>query len=127
MNTGDTFFGIDEKGHLWVILSDVANDGSVAIANFTTHDPERRPTCDDTCVVVTPAEHSYPTHDSCIFEQGTLPANLRLIRERVATGKYEEHDPLSAPLLERIQQGALDSPHTPEPIKTAIQRSLPQW
>ncbi len=121
MNIGDTFFGLDEKGHLWIILSAVADDGSVASANFTTHDPVRRSTCNADCVVVVPGEHSYPTHESCIFYLGAALPDLNLIRERVASGRYEAHDPLSAPLLERIRLRALNS-EAPEAVKAAIRR-----
>ena len=126
LNPGDTFFGLDEKWHLWVILSDAADDGSVVVVNFTTHDLARRATCHSACVVVAPGEHSYPSHDSCIFYLGAAPANVRLIRERVANGRYEALDPILAPLLERIRRGALISPDPPEPLKPAIRRSLRQ-
>ncbi len=122
MNIGDTFFGLDEKGHLWIIVSEAGDDGSVAAVNFTTHDPARRLHCGTDCVIVVPSEHAYPTHDSCIFYLGAALADLRLIRERVASGRYEAHDPVSAPLLERIQLGALAFAQIPEAVKAAIRR-----
>ena len=121
MNIGDTFFGLDNKGHLWIIVSEAGDDGSVATVNFTTHDPARRRNCNADCVVVVPGEHSYPTHDSCVFYLGAALADLRLIRERVATGRYEAHDPVSASLLERIRLGVLAFAETPEAVKAAIQ------
>ncbi|MCY4372469.1 MAG: hypothetical protein OXC31_01775 [Spirochaetaceae bacterium] len=122
MKIGDTFFGLDEKGHLWIIVSEAGDDGSVAAVNFTTHDPVRRPNCNADCVVFVPGEHAYLTHDSCIFYLGAALADLRLIRERVASGRYEAHDPVSATLLERIQLGALAFAETPEGVQAAIRR-----
>lgn len=126
MNVGDTFFGLDEKNHLWIILSDTADDGSVAAANFTTHDPGRRPTCSADCVVVVPGEHPYPTHDSCIFYLGAALPDLELIESRVAEGRYETHQPLSPSLLARVQQGALRNLDTPAEVRVLIQQSLGQ-
>jgi hypothetical protein len=121
VNVGDTFFGLDEKNHLWIILSDAADDGSVVAVNFTTHDLARR-TCSLDCLVVAPGEHPYPTHDSCIYYLGASMPNLQLIRDRVASGRYEAHEPVSAPLLERIRMGALTS-EADEAVKAAIRQS----
>ncbi|MDE2744751.1 MAG: hypothetical protein OXI41_02030 [Chloroflexota bacterium] len=123
MNIGDTFFGLDQKGHLWIIVSEAGDDGRVAAVNFTTHDPVRRSHCGADCLVIGPGEHPYPTHDSCIFYQRAALPDLSLIREHVASGRYEAHEPVSAPLLERIQLGALIS-KAREPVKAAIRRDL---
>lgn len=121
MNIGETFFGLDEQGHLWIIVSEADDEGRVAAVNFTTHDPARRAHCGSDCVIVVPGEHPYPSHDSCIYYRGAALPDLDLIRERVASGRYEAHEPVSAPLLERVRVGALTS-EAPEHVKAAIRR-----
>ncbi|MDE2966132.1 MAG: hypothetical protein OXS30_01410 [Chloroflexota bacterium] len=123
MNIGGTFFGLDERGHLWIIASQEIDDGNVAVVNFTTHGPGERSHCSNHCLVVAPGEHSYPSHESCIYFRGAQMMDIGLIRERVASGRYEAHDPVSPELLERIQLGALTS-DAPEAVKAAIRRDM---
>ncbi len=124
MNLGDTFFGLDRRGHLWAILSEPDNEGLVAVANFTTHDPEHRQTCSNDCVEVRQGEHDYPSHDSCIYYRGARLEVQRRIRDAVASKKFEQGAPLGASLLLRIQQGALDSMYTRPEVEQAIRRAL---
>ena len=126
MNPGDTFFGFDRRGHLWMVLTAESTDGEVVIANFTTHDPGIRPTCDADCLVVQPGDHPYPRHDSCIFFQGAMLTSNRALRIGVAEGVYDPQAQLSPALLNRVRKGALESELTAEPIKTAIRRGHPQ-
>lgn len=125
MNPGDTFFGFDKRGHLWIVLTEEDANGDVVVANFTTHDLARR-TCSLDCLVVASGEHPFLRHESCIYLQGaSLTSNPRLERgvtERV----YHPQASLSAGLLSRIREGALASSNTPEPLKPAIRQSLGQ-
>ena len=124
MNPGDTFFGLDERGHLWIVLTSETADGEVVVANLTTHDPERRRTCDDRCVVVRPGEHPYPSHDSCVFYRDAFLTRAELLRQGLANRTYRPGDPLAPSLLGRIRQGALDSALTAAPVKAAIRWGL---
>lgn len=121
MNPGDTFFGLDDRGHLSMVLTAEMPDGDVAVVNFTTHDPQTR-RCGQACVVVRPGEHSYPRHDSCVFYRGASLTSLEWLRRGVENRTYTMNAPLSPQLLARIRQGALDSPRTPVDVKAAIRR-----
>ena len=122
MNPGDTFFGLDLRGHLWMVLTAETPEGHVAVANLTTHDPARRRLCDERCVVVRPGQHPYPEHDSCVFYRDAFMTSRELLLQGVANRTYRPGAPLAPPLLERIRQGALDSPLTATDVKIAIRR-----
>ena len=125
MNLGDTFFGLDERGHLWMVLSSETAAGEVAVANLTTHDGERLD-CDESCVIVRPGEHPYPSRDSCVFWRAAFMTSVAWLRQGVDSRTYRMNEPLSAQLLARIRQGALDSPLIDKHVKEAIRRDLPQ-
>ena len=122
MNAGDTFFGLDERGHLWILMTSETADARVAVANLTTHDPDHRRTCDDRCVVLRPGEHSYPSRDSCVFYRDAFLTPAGILRQGIANRTYRTGAPLTAELLQRVRQGALDSPLTDRPVKAAIRR-----
>ena len=109
-----------------MVLTAESADGEVVVANFTTHDPDIRPTCDANCLVVQPRDHPYPRHDSCIFFQGAMLTSNQSLQVGVAEGVYDPQAPLSPALLDRVREGALESNMAAEPIKTAIRRGLPQ-
>ena len=120
MNPGDTFFGLDERGHLWMVLTAETPGGEAAVANLTTHDPERRRLCDERCVVVRPGQHPYPEPDSCVFYRDAFMTSAEWLRRGVANRTYRPGPPLSPALLDRIRRGAVDSPLTASPVKAAI-------
>ena len=124
MNPGDTFFGFDKRGHLWMVLTAEGVDGEVVVANFTTHDLDLRPTCGTDCFVAQPSEHPYPRRESCIFFPGSMLTSNRALSISVAEGAYDQQAPLSPALLDRIRQGALDSPLTAAQVKAAIRQGL---
>ncbi|MCY4390662.1 MAG: hypothetical protein OXE43_01255 [Chloroflexi bacterium] len=125
MNPGDTFFGLDAGGHLSMVLTAETPNGDVAVANFTTHDPEIR-RCGEMCVVVPPGEHPYPRRDSCISYRHSSLTSLEWLRRGVENRTYTMREPLGSQLLARIRQGALDSPLTPQEVKAAIRQDRPQ-
>ena len=43
-----------------MVLTSETQDGQVAVANLTTHDPERRRLCDDRCVLIRPESIHIP-------------------------------------------------------------------
>ena len=127
MNTplriGDAFRGIDELHHVWFILTHPSHDGSVVIANFTSHLPGRKPACNPNCVIVQPGEHPYLSKTTCIFYQDIRTTTVNQIANGIA-GEFREEAPLSSELLRRIQQGALDSDHVIEGVKAAVRHSM---
>lgn len=114
MNAGDTFLIPDGFGsHLNFIIALLA-DGSLVICHFTT----LRARSDRTCVVRA-GEHPFIDRDTSIrFDQAYIcPVDRIGNLESIITRKME---PLSPDLLERIRQGALDSPQTPDIIKQRL-------
>ena len=126
MNSGDTFFGLDRVGHLWIVLTTETLSGQVAVANLTTHDPEQRRSCDDECVIVRPGEHPYPRHDSCVFYRDAFLTSFDVLRRGLENRSYMPGDPLTPQLLERVRHGALASPLTDRSVEAAIRRDLQQ-
>lgn len=123
LRIGDAFRGIDELHHVWFILTYPSPDGTVVIANFTSHLPGRKPTCSGSCVVVHPNEHSYVRRLTCVFYQDIRTTTMQRI-ERGIAGEFRREASLSPELLYRIQQGALDSDHVIEGVKDAVRRSM---
>lgn len=109
-----------------MVLAAEDADGAVVVANFTTHDPDLRPTCGGDCLVVQPGEHPYPRHESCVFFQGAMLTGNRALMTGVAEGAYVQQPPLGPALLDRIREGALESELTAGPVKTAVRRPLPR-
>lgn len=118
MKPGDTFYLLDfAGGHINFVL-EMFPDGSVITCNFTDYANHSDKTC-----AVEIGEHPSITKKSAVnfgkahhCECGSpLEALHRLIGR-----KYEE--PLSATLLARIRQAAIDSPRTPDNIKTALKK-----
>ena len=123
MSPGDTFFGFDKRGHLWLVLTEEDANGDVAVTNFTTHEDGVRRTCGADCLVVQPGEHPYPRHETCVFYQRATLTSRAALRRGVNEGLYEPQAPLTPELLQRVRMGALTS-EAPEPVKAAIRRDL---
>lgn len=123
LRIGDAFRGIDELHHVWFILTHPFPDGHVVIANFTSHLPDRKPTCSASCVVVYPNEHPYIRRPTCVFYQDIRTTTVQQIQRGIA-GEFRREASLSPELLHRIQQGALDSDHVIEAVKDAVRRSM---
>ena len=126
MKPGDTFLGLDDRGHLGIVLIVSTADGSAVVANLTTHDQARKRFCSNDCVIVRPGEHPYPWHDSCVFYRNAFLTRQDLLQRGLDNGTYSLRDPLSEALLQRIREGALDSGLTDRAVKAAIRRSLGQ-
>lgn len=119
MKVGDTVFGLDDK-HLWIVLTSPTPEGTVAVANLTTHDPVERTFCNPQCVVVHPGEHPYPKHDSCVHYQKAYMTDFKILRRGIERRLYRMNAPLAPALLERVRQGALDARMTSRDVKLAI-------
>ena len=123
LRPGDTFWGIDREHHLWIALTAPEPDGSIFVANFTSHSPASKTLCDANCTVVHPGEHPYPRRPSCVYYRGSHAENQMAILRGIER-PFRRGEPLSPALLRRVQQGALDSPRTPDDVKDAIRASL---
>lgn len=123
LRPGDTFWGLDRQHHLWIALTPLAPDGSIFVANFTSHHPSVKASCDEHCTVVNPGEHPYPRRPSCIYYRGSHAETQQDILRGIER-PFRRGEPLSPQLLRRVQLGALDSPRAPDDVKDAVRASL---
>lgn len=116
MNAGDTFLIPDGISiHLNFVL-EVLPDGSLIICHFTTRRRHSDPTC-----IVQPGEHEFIDRETAVrFDQAHVcPADRIVNLQGVIVRNLA---PLSAALLARIRQGALDSPQTSDEVKELLRR-----
>lgn len=115
MKPGDVFLVPDAIGtHLNCVLA-VLKDDSVVLRHFTSR--QRR--SDMTCVIRA-GEHSFFDRETVLrYDQAYVCSAETGVAalERLITRRFE---PLKPELLARIVQGALDSPQTPDKIKTLL-------
>ncbi len=107
---------------LWFVLSSATADGLVAVASLTTHG--RSLTCSDACIVVRPGEHPWISRDSCVCYRGALMNAVAPLDSAKLARALEQSAPCSDELLLRIQEGALNSPLAPLPVKSASRATL---
>ena len=115
--------GLDLKGHLWIVLSHPTESGTIAVANLTTHRPLVK-SHSPTCVFIQPGEHPFVTRVSCIaYHRASMKAS-RPFDSRVRRGELVEYLPFVSDLLNRVQHGALGTPHIPALVRDAIRATL---
>ena len=119
---GSAFLKLDRWNHLWFAISLPNSEGEVAIANLTTHRPERPD--HEACQVLRPGDHLYIRHDSCIYYRGARLISADLLEDRVATGVSPRHETASRELLRKIQDAALTSRETDVAVKRAVRDTL---
>lgn len=115
MKAGDAFYLPDWSGGHINFAIEVFPDGSVITCNFTNHTR----TSDKTCVVVQ-GEHPSITKTSVVNFAKAHHCEAGIPLESLKKLIESHKPPLSAELLARIRQGALDSPRTPDKIKDAL-------
>jgi len=104
---GDTFLRTDSDRHLWVVLSDPEKDPyHVLLVNMTTLTPLRERAC-----VLNHGDHPWITHETCInySDSDTVITTLELLLGAKDGGAIHLQDPLAAPVLRRILDGAVIS------------------
>ncbi len=106
MNAGDTLIvpqpaeGVD--GHLWIILSDPAQDADrLVMVSFTTFRRDKDQTC-----VLRPGDHPFVTRDTLVCYADARIATNAQLESLVSKGLMKRNKPVSAELLQRIRQGA---------------------
>lgn len=122
---GETFDGYDERGHLFVVISQTTAtvSGEVALTNLTSHYSDRA-RHDATRVTIHSDEHPWVRRDSCVYYERVELVNPSSIDRGVHDGEFQVHPPLSPQLLRRVQLGALASPLVSDEVKDAIRASL---
>jgi len=125
LKCGDSFLipkSAKATEHLWIIVSEIdAHTGKAICVNVTT----LRRHSDITCVLKR-GDHPFVVHDSVInySDARELPINLVEQAFGAKTQRFvcELHEPCTAELLARIQQGLIDSRFTPKGIKMQCKR-----
>ena len=105
--------------HLWVVISDANEEADVVVVMLTT----LRARSDTTCVIQA-CEHPWIKHQTVVAYNIAEWQSVTRLEQLIAQRMVALQPPLSAGLLLRIQQGALDSSRTPSRIKRAIRRTL---
>ncbi len=85
---------------------------SVVVVNFTTKKPGK----DDT-VVLTPQDHRFIRHETVVSYPDARFVKVSVIQEYMTQGQSTFDDDCADDLLEKIQDGLLASPFTPNKIK----------
>ena len=121
MRLGDTFLNLNPGSpeHLWIVITDPEVLPFMVIVNLTSY----RFGCDDTCRVVA-GEHSFVSRDSVVaFERAQLltPQQLQFIE---GNGHCRMHEPVTAELIGRIQQGVIASEFTPQKVRSIVEEYL---
>jgi len=113
MKPGDTFITADPSTardtHLWVIVSDPAQDEDrIVILNLTTAAKHH----DKTCILVV-GDHPFITRESAVnYGQGYVLSRATL-GAQLNRRRIENREPVTAAVLQRIRDGAGVSPHLP--------------
>ena len=120
MNLRDTFLNlVGPHEHLWVVTTLPTDAGEVAIFNFTTRHPGSGR--DDTCIV-RPGEHPFLKRESIVaYGLGKM---LPVDAANQNRYYFDFRQPISPALLARIQQGALESEHTPLKLQVVVRASM---
>ena len=108
MNAGDTYRR-EAGAHLWVVISDPRIDQhSVLVVNVTSM---RGKHWGDTTCVLQPGDHPFIKRPSLLlYAAARLHANAALDRE-LSAGRIQLQEPVSAEVLTRIREGAMQSPN----------------
>lgn len=104
---GTTFFGYDQANHLWIVLSQPAEDGRLALANFISRWSDQAPH-QDCPLVLQEDDHPWIRRATCIYWRGLRLERETLITNAIENGRIVTREPLEPVLLLQIQQAALN-------------------
>jgi hypothetical protein len=104
-----------EKEHLWVLVTAPDSNGTVIMVNLTTQRPHS-----DTTVILQPGEHPFIDRPTVVFYADARFVEAALLESCVSKGIGRNHSQIEKAVLQKIQNGLLISPLTPQKIKTAF-------
>lgn len=118
MNRGDTFVVLNPSSPetLWVVATRATIDGDVVVFPIR----RVRPHYDNTCVIRL-GEHRYVDRSDHFIDYEMGRVLSRPVQRTMSDlGAYQPNAPASGELLERIQQGALDSDFAPQKLQRMV-------
>ena len=109
MKPGDTFIipqpGTSLDSHLWVVISDPAQDAkAILIVNFTTLRGDSETAC-----VLALGEHPFVKHETCVNYRGAKVVSDADISALMKSGHLRPHAVVSDAILKRMRDGAANS------------------
>ena len=123
IQVGDTFDGFDAHRHLYVVISMRNVHDRIAVANLTSHYPERSKHSEE-CVIIRPEDHPWVRRVSCVFYQRANFVRYSMLEEGIGSGAVQPLPQCSPQLLRRIQAGALAATEVGADVKDAIRAAL---
>jgi hypothetical protein len=109
MRAGDTFTFADPRvdNHLWVVISEPMLDVAdpVVIINFTTYREGKDRSC-----VLQPGEHPFIRHETVVHYAGAMNVPNAKLEGLANGGKVVLQGQVRPDVLDRIRQGAAESP-----------------
>lgn len=102
MNAGDTFLFPGVEDHLWMIISDPAQDDVRLVVTFFL---SYQPRYDQSCVL-NGGEHPFVKHPTCVNYPGARLVSDARLEQMKAAGALKLKEPLSPDLLALIRRCA---------------------
>jgi hypothetical protein len=105
MEAGTTFLRADSDKHLWIVISDPAVDpDQVLLVNLTTVDDRKEKVC-----LLHSGEHPWIRHETCVNYADAVVTTVTKLLAAKDAGAIVLQQPLSAAVLQRIREAAMDS------------------
>ena len=115
LNCGDTFLTGDEDDpenyHLWIVITP-PSEGEVVTVCVTTRRQKS-----ETLVVLRSGEHPFIDRESVIAYKHSKIRTVADIESAIRNKTAKHREPATESLLKRVQNGLMDSDHTPNGIK----------
>jgi hypothetical protein len=106
--------GRQEKEHLWIVVTEpYGKPSEVVIVNLTT-----RRDGSDLTVILKPGDRAFIKHETVVNYSDARIVQAGALLSFLALQRDARNDDCSGELLARIKQGLLDSPFTPNKVKT---------
>jgi hypothetical protein len=113
LDCGDTFLtgdGDEDNFHLWIIITPPTEGEVVTVCLVTARKGSER------LVVLNQGDHPFVRRESVIAYAHSKIRAIEDIRELLKRGLARRREPVSFPLLKRIQAGLLESEFTPNGV-----------
>ena len=106
-----------EKEHLWALITAPdPESGDAIMVNLTTQRPHS-----DTTTIIQPGAHPFVDRPTVVVYADARMVNVNILEEGLRRGLVRQHEALSGEFLQRIQDGLIASPFTPDKIKEAFE------